>query len=89
MPCVAPDGSLTPVAARVLGALAAAGPAGTADTVAGATGLPVYRARATLRELRLAGLVDEAGGGHVLTADGRAKLAAALPAASTPAPAPG
>lgn len=82
MPCVNSDGSLSPVAAQVLGALASLDAGGTDDTVARAAALPLYRVRATLRELRLAGLIEEVDARRVLTPDGRAKLAAAgVPAA--------
>ena len=83
MACVASDGSLTPVAAQVLGALATVGVPGPLDEVVRAAGLPVYRVRATLRELELAHLIEEVDGNRVLTADGRARLAAA-PAARSP-----
>jgi len=78
MPCVASDGSLTPVAAQVLGALAAPDASGTADAVARAAVLPLYRVRSALRDLEQAGLIEEVGGSRVLTAVGRAKLAAAV-----------
>jgi hypothetical protein len=80
MPCVNADGSLTPVAAQVLGALAAVGAPGGPDTVARAAALPLYRVRSTLRELQLAGLIEEVDGNRVLTPDGRARLGATAPA---------
>ena len=78
MPCVSADGSLTPVATQVLGALAAPDASGTAEAVARAAVLPVYRVRGALRELEQAGLIEETGGHKMLTAVGRAKLAAAV-----------
>jgi ribosomal protein S19E (S16A) len=76
MPCVNSDGSLTPVAVQVLGALAAVDAAGAEDDVARAAALPVYRVRSTLRELQRAGLIEEAEGKRVLTPEGSTKLAA-------------
>ena len=78
MPCVNPDGSLTFIASQVLGALATAEPPGADDAVARAAALPLYRVRSTLRELQLAGLIDEAEGRRVLTREGSAKLAAVV-----------
>jgi ribosomal protein S19E (S16A) len=75
MPCVNADGSLTPVAAQVLGALAAVDASGAEDAVARAAALPLYRVRSTLRELQLAGLIEEAGGKRVLTPEGSTMLA--------------
>lgn len=89
MPCVTSDGSLTPVAAQVLAALAAVGAPGAADAVARAAVLPVYRVRSALRELQQAGLIKEADGGLVLSATGREKLAlVSAPHAGKPAHAP-
>ncbi|HEX5972679.1 MAG TPA: FaeA/PapI family transcriptional regulator [Gemmatimonadaceae bacterium] len=76
MPCVNADGSLTPVAAQVLGALASVPAPATTDAVANAAELPLYRVRSTLRELQLAGLVAEVDANRVLTPEGRARLAA-------------
>ena len=59
MGCVNADGSLTVVAVRVLRALATSAAAGTAESIAAAVGMPVYRARVSLRELRAAGLITE------------------------------
>jgi hypothetical protein len=75
MPCVNSDGSLTPVAAQVLGALATVEAPGADDVVARAVALPVYRVRATLRELQAAGLIEEVKGRRVLTPEGSVKLA--------------
>jgi hypothetical protein len=76
MPCVNSDGSLTPVAAHVLGAIAAVEAPGADDAVARVAALPLYRVRSTLRELQLAGLIEEAEGKRVLTPEGSTKLAA-------------
>ena len=76
MACVNADGSLNPVAAQVLGAVAAVDASGADDVVARAAALPLYRVRAALRELQIAGLVEDADGKRVLTPEGSIKLAA-------------
>lgn len=73
MACVNADGTLTPVAAGVLGAVDLA-TGGTADDVSRAAGVPLYRARSTLRELVDAGLLVEDGGRYRITASGRARI---------------
>lgn len=83
MGCVNPDGSLTPVALQVLRALSALPDGGDAESVADATGRPLYRARASLRELEAVGLVALDRGAHRLTSAGRAKLGVAPAAASS------
>ncbi len=50
MPCLNPDGTLTPTARALLTALEAAATA--APALAAHTGLPLWRVRASLRELR-------------------------------------
>ena len=82
MACINSDGSLTPVAEQVLRALSTM-VAGTGDAVARATGLPVYRARGSLRELELAGLVTGTRDAQRLSAAGQARLEA-LPAQALP-----
>lgn len=59
MGCVNADGSLTPVAVRVLRALSASTVAVTAEALAATVGMPVYRARVSLRELQTAALVTD------------------------------
>ena len=83
MGCVNPDGSLTPVALQVLRALSALPGGGDAESVAHATGRPLYRARASLRELEAAGFVALDRGAHRLTNAGRAKLGAPATRADT------
>lgn len=58
MPCLNADGSLTAVAERVLGGALD----GDIDpeSAARAAGVPLYRARASLRELAAAGLIAAA-----------------------------
>lgn len=88
MGCVNPDGSLTPVALQVLRALSALPDGGDAESVALATGRPMYRARASLRELESAGFVVVDRGAHRLTSGGRAKIGgtpAGVPADGVPA----
>lgn len=75
MPCVNADGSLTPVAAQVLGAVAAVETPGADEAVARAAALPLYRVRAAMRELQLAGLIEEVEGKRVITPEGSVKLA--------------
>jgi hypothetical protein len=67
MACVAPDGSLTPQAKAVLGAMEA--PALLED-VAQRTGFPLFRIRASVRELAQAGLLEENEGTYRVTAAG-------------------
>lgn len=85
MGCVNTDGSLTPIALRVLGELSALGAGATADAVARATGLPPYRARASLRELYAAGFVAGEPGSPRISETGLDRLrgdsALSLPAA--------
>lgn len=83
MGCVNPDGSLTPVALQVLRALSALPDGGDAESVAAATGRPLYRARASLRELEAAGFVMLDRGAHRVTSVGRAKLGVGPAVAST------
>lgn len=59
MACVSADGTLSPSARAMLGALRTAA---TPEEVAAATGLPLYRVRSGLRELAAAGLAAEASG---------------------------
>jgi DNA-binding IclR family transcriptional regulator len=74
MGCVNADGSLTPVALQMLRAVSMLPEGGDAEAVAHATGRPLYRARASLRELEAAGFVALDRGAHHLTRAGRAKL---------------
>jgi hypothetical protein len=74
MGCVNADGSLTPLAQQVLRSLSALPDGGDAESVAELTGRPLYRARASLRELEGAGFVTLDRGAHRLTTAGRAKL---------------
>ena len=85
MGCVNPDGSLTPVALQVLRALSALPDGGDAEAVAAATGRPLYRARASLRELEAAGFVMLDRGAHRLTSAGRTKIGATPQLATAPA----
>lgn len=71
MACVNPDGTVTEMARKVLAAI---GQGATAEQVAQVAGAPLYRVRATTRELVAAGLVVESGGAWTLTEAGRARL---------------
>ncbi len=56
MPCVTPTGELTPSGRSILEVLVEPRPV---ERIAEATGLPVFRTRAALREFLEAGLVRE------------------------------
>lgn len=71
MACVEPDGTLSTVAREVLEALA---DGLDAPAIAARLGRPLFRVRASLRELTEAGLVTATADGHALTDDGRARL---------------
>jgi DNA-binding IclR family transcriptional regulator len=68
--CTNPDGTLAPVAVKVLRALASLSAGASVDTIARNIDMPVYRARATLRELGGAGLVVTAGSDHRISEAG-------------------
>ena len=75
MACVDDRGTLTPIAAAILRALGAEG--ATPAAVARASGLPLYRVRAGLRELADAGFAREGeGGAFTASESGVARLAA-------------
>lgn len=74
MACVNADGTLTAVAERVLRALL--DDVLTPEEIARATEIPLYRARASLRELAAAGYLAEDAGGWRLTDAGRARVVA-------------
>lgn len=64
MACVTADGTLTASGQAMLGAVR---DAASAEEVAAATGLPLYRVRSGLRELAAAGLVTHDGGRYRAT----------------------
>ncbi len=64
MACINPDGTLTPTAKAVISALKIHS---SAQEIGQETGLPIYRIRATIRELIEAGLVLETDGNYQLT----------------------
>ncbi|MEJ5314979.1 MULTISPECIES: hypothetical protein [Anaerolinea] len=72
MACVNPDGTLTPSALAVLKAVKQAPQ--TAEALAALVGLPLFRVRSSLRELREAGLLIESGGVYHLTPQGEETL---------------
>ena len=78
MACLNGDGTLTVVAGKILGALAASG---DATAVASATGLPLYRVRSGLREMAANGLVEAIGDSFRLTSRGRELLGSSAPSA--------
>ena len=67
MACVNPDGTLSASAASILRALASAA---DLDEAARATGLPLFRVKAGVRELSQAKLVEEVEGRFQPTAAG-------------------
>jgi hypothetical protein len=69
--CINADGSLTASARKVLRALE--NPL-TAEEIRDATGQPLFRIRASLREMEAAGLVAGAEGYFTVTDEGREKL---------------
>ncbi len=71
MPCVTATGELTPSGRSILEALALPR---DAQALAEATGLPLFRARASLREFVEAGLVEEREGAYVISGAGMEKL---------------
>lgn len=73
MACINADGTLTPVASGVLRAVNAAAEA-SAEEVSRVAGVPLYRARASLRELVDAGLLAEEGGRYRVSEAGRARV---------------
>lgn len=71
MACINPDGTLTPTAQAVISALITYS---SAVDIGRATGLPIYRVRATIRELIEARLVLETDGSCQLTELGKDRL---------------
>ncbi len=77
MACINSDGTLVSSARAILNA---ARKPSTADQLARATGLSLYRVRGGLRELTYAGLIGEENGIYLLTPEGDARLSASRPA---------
>ena len=75
MACINPDGTLSIIAQQVLARLGQ--PAGV-DSLAANLGLPLWRVRATLREIGRAGLVEplqgDPSGAYLITDLGREVL---------------
>lgn len=76
MACINPDGTLTPTAQAVIAAIKTPLPD---KAIRQNTGLPIYRVRATLRELVEAHLVIEKDGSYQLTDSGKERLKLQLP----------
>jgi len=72
MPCVGPDGKPTESGIKMLGALKAGKT--SAEDIAPAVGMPLYRVRSGLRDLVAAGLASESGEAYALTQAGAAIL---------------
>jgi len=71
MACVNADGSITPTAQALLRSLES--PLGP-EAIAAKIGAPLFRVRASLRELQAAGFVAESEGLFRATDAGRAKI---------------
>jgi predicted transcriptional regulator len=72
MACISADGTLTVQAKLVLTTLQTPR---TAEDVAAATDLALFRIRGSLRELVTAGLLEQSGDAYQLTNVGRQRLA--------------
>lgn len=68
MACIQPDGTLSGAAQTILGLLEEPAPA---QTIAQRLQKPLYAVRASLRELSVAGLVEETDGLYELTPTGQ------------------
>jgi len=71
MPCVSPDGSVTESAKKVL---SAAAEEKSAEEIAKAAGLPLFRVRSSIRELVDAGLIESRNGTYRTTEQGKVKI---------------
>ena len=71
MACVNADGSITPTAKALLQSIES--PLGP-EAIAAKIGAPLFRVRASLRELQAAGFVAESGGLFRTTDEGRTKI---------------
>ena len=71
MPCLKPDGTLSPIGVL---ALKRAQKGATAEDIAEAVGLPLFRARSAIRGLLKAGLMEQDGEVCLATPIGLAKL---------------
>lgn len=71
MPCVLPDGSVTPTAKKVL---SAALQEKSAEEISELTGMPLFRVRSSIRELLNEGLIEEKGGKYLTTDKGKEKI---------------
>ncbi len=70
MPCVSPDGKPTESGMKMLGALKSGNI--SAEEVAAASGMPLYRVRSGMRDLVEAGFVMDSDGSYALTEQGAA-----------------
>jgi predicted transcriptional regulator len=71
MPCVLPDGSVAPVAKRILSTTLQEK---SEEEISKLTGMPIYRVRSSIRELLEAGLMEEKGGKYLTTEKGKEKI---------------
>ncbi len=77
MPCIDSQGHLSEAARNILAALAQPR---TAEEVAAALNLPLYRVRSGVREMLEAGLIGKQNGAFAITPRGQELTAAAKPA---------
>jgi predicted transcriptional regulator len=71
MPCVLPDGTVAPVAKRIL---SMASKERSAEEIADETGVPLFRVRSSIRELLEAGLLEDRGERYRITEKGKEKI---------------
>jgi predicted transcriptional regulator len=71
MACINPDGTLTPIAQKVLTAMTSSG---NLAEISQTAGIPFYRVRSSIRELSDMGLIDEDNGFYKLTDNGKVRL---------------
>jgi predicted transcriptional regulator len=72
MACINADGSLTPIAKKVLTALVIPG---SAHEISELSGVPLYRVRSSFRELTAFGAMEEIDGLYQISDYGRELLA--------------
>jgi predicted transcriptional regulator len=71
MPCVLPDGTVAPVAKRILSVTSKER---SAEEIADETGAPLFRVRSSIRELIEAGLLEDRGERYRITEKGKGKI---------------
>jgi predicted transcriptional regulator len=71
MACINPDGTLSPSAKAVLAIL---DKPSTADEISAKLNQPLFKVRASLREMAGAGLIKTEGDKYIITETGRGKV---------------